>query len=238
MTPNQPGIERREEKKVKEKSKKKRDDDAYCVYITLYMAARTAEQRALLPSCNKSLFFHDRPHGRRCQSRGSRACAHDKPHFSQSPATLKHALASSISSPTYPSNHPARVISSPRPSHVRRRALRPESSVANLQHPRHQGVKEKAISRQPTHSTTRKGRDQSGSSHDAPETFVQFPPSSLAPLRLSRARQAMRVRRAEEQSPAKRVYHTRDERVLRSDILRALRLRLLRLLCLWPLLLL
>ena len=30
------------------------------------------------------------------------------------------------------SNQPARVISSPRPSHVRRRALRPASSVANL----------------------------------------------------------------------------------------------------------
>ena len=170
---------------MKEKSEKRREDDAYCVYLTLYsMAARTAEQRALLPSCNKSLFFHDRPHGRRCQSRGSRACAHDKPHFSQSPATPEHALASSISSPTYPSNHPARVISSPRPSHVRRRALRLASSVANLQHTRHQGVDTKTIRRQPTRSTTRKGRGQSRSSHDAPETFVQFPPPSLAPLRL------------------------------------------------------
>ena len=209
------------------------------MHIALYsMADCTAEQRALLSSCNKSLFFHDRPHGRRCQSRGSRACAHDKPHFSQPPATSRHALASSISSPTYPSNHPARVISSPRPSHVRRRALRPASSVANLQHSRHQDVKEKAISRQPARSTTRKGRGQSGSSHYAPETFVQFPPPSLAPLRLRRARQTRRVRCARKQSPAERVDHTRDERILRSDILRALRLRLLRLLCLWPLLLL
>ena len=162
MIPNQPGIQSRNEKKKKEKRKKKREDDAYCVYITLYsMVARTAEQRALLPSCNKSLFFYDgsdHPHGRRCESRGSRACAHDKPHFSQSPASLKHALASSISSPTYPSNHPARVISSPRPSHVRRRALRLASSVANLQHTRHQGVDTKTIRRQPTRSTTRKGR--------------------------------------------------------------------------------
>jgi hypothetical protein len=60
MVPNQPGIKSRNEKKMKEKSKKKREDDAYFVYITLYsMAACTAEQRALLPSCNKSLFFHD-----------------------------------------------------------------------------------------------------------------------------------------------------------------------------------
>jgi hypothetical protein len=207
-------------------------------YGSLY--GRT-EQRALLPWCNKSLFFHDgsdHPHGRRCESRGGRACVHDKPHFSQPPAIPGHALASSTSSPTYPSNHPARVISSPRPSHIRRRDLRPASSVANLQHPRHQCVKEKAISRQPTRSTTTKGRGQSGRSQCAPETFVQFPPPSLAPLRLSSARQTRRVRRAGKQSLDEGVGHTRDERVLRSDILRALRLRLLRLLRLWRLLLL
>jgi len=34
----------------------------------------------------------------------------------------------------YPLNHPARAISSPRPSHDCRRALRPASSVANLRH--------------------------------------------------------------------------------------------------------
>ena len=163
---------------------------------------------------------------------------HDKPHVSQPPATSRHALASSTSSPTYPSNHPARVISSPRPSHVRRRALRLASSVANLQHTRHQDVDTKTIRRQPTHSTTRKGRGQSRSSHDAPETFVQFPPPSLASLRLRRARQTRRVRRTGKQSSAEHVDHTRDGRVLRSDIPRALRLRLLRLLRLWPLLLL
>ena len=87
-----------------------------------------------------------------------------------------------------------------------------------------------------TRSTT--GRGQSRESQYAPETFVQFPPPSLASLRLRRARQTRRVRRTGKQSPAERVDHTRDERVLRSDILRALRLRLLRLLRLWPLLLL
>jgi hypothetical protein len=76
-----------------------------------------------------------------------------------------------------------------------------------------------------TRSTT--GRGQSRGSQYAPETFVQFPPPSLASLRLRRARQTWRVRRAGKQPPAKRVWHTRDERVLRSDILRALRLRLL-----------
>ena len=49
------------------------------------------------------------------------------------PSSPGHAPLSSTSSSTYPSNHPARAISSPRPSHVCRRALRPASSVANLQ---------------------------------------------------------------------------------------------------------
>ena len=92
--------------------------------------------------------------------------------------------------------------------------------------------------RQPTRSTTREGRGQVRVPHHAPETFVQFPPPSLASLRLCRARQTRRIRRARKQSPAERVYHTRDERVLRPDVLRALRLCLLRLLRLRPLLLL
>ena len=87
-----------------------------------------------------------------------------------------------------------------------------------------------------TRSTT--GRGQSRGSQYAPETFVQFPPPSLASLRLRRARQTRRVRRTGKQSSAEHVDHTRDGRVLRSDIPRALRLRLLRLLRLWPLLLL
>ena len=87
-----------------------------------------------------------------------------------------------------------------------------------------------------THSPTERG--QSRGSQYAPETFAQFPPPSLASLRLCRDRQTRRIRRARKQSLAKCIYHTRDEGVLRSDILRALRLHLLRLSHLWPLLLL
>jgi hypothetical protein len=78
-----------------------------------------------------------------------------------------------------------------------------------------------------TRSTT--GECASRGSQHAPETFVQFPPPSLASLRLRRARQTSRVRRARKQVPAERVDHT-DDRVLRPDIFRMLHLRLLGLL--------
>ena len=52
--------------------------------------------------------------------------------FMQALPSPSPASAQSPLSLSYESNHPARVISSPKPSQVRRRALRPASSVANL----------------------------------------------------------------------------------------------------------
>ena len=132
----------------------------------------------------------------------------------------------------YESNHPARVISSPNPSQARRRALRPASSVANLcgqvNH-----VEENVM--------VGPGRK------NLPQTLIQLPPPTFAALRLRRAGagQAWRVWRTRQQPPAERKDHPRDKCVLRSHVLRALRLGLglslsllLLLLLLWLLLLL
>ena len=74
-------------------------------------------------------------------------------------------------------------------------------------------------------------------SRNAPQTFVQLPPTALtALLRLRSTGQTRRVRRAGKQPPAERVDHARDECIVSTYVLRAPRLRLLLLLLQWQLL--
>src|SRR6266702_1068249 len=56
----------------------------------------------------------------------------------------------------------------------------------------------------------------------APQALVQLPTPALDPLPLRGARQTRRVRRARQHPAAERVDHSRDERVLRTHVVRAL----------------
>ena len=143
-------------------------------------------------------------------------CARQPP-SSRPPATPEHALVSLTSFPTYLPLEP------PSSGHLLSQTIPCSSACLVSSKLRREPVTYTASGcrcechrSSATRSTT--GRGQSRGSQYAPETFAQFPPPSLALLRLCGARQTMRIRRAGEQSPAERIYHTRDERILRSDI--------------------
>jgi hypothetical protein len=150
MIPNQPGIKSRNEKQMKEKSKKKRKDDAYCVYITLYiMATCTAEPN--VPFCDRvtsrySFMIDPIIHTGADASLGVVVYVRTTtPIFTTAchPRTGARLLNFISNLPVEPPSS-VHLLSQT----VRRRALRPASSVANLQHTRHQGVDANAIGRQ------------------------------------------------------------------------------------------